>query len=183
MASLDAFNTNAITFVVESSYRDWDTQFPAIVVCENKNMDRVQEVSDEIWGSDHDFTLEEVLSEMAYFKGESYHTVHECGGEDVVDNCIFGNYSLYARMVRSKCKDTLSNCFWNDVQFDCCQYFQPIDTEIGICYGINSEQTVVPSTKLNMVSNKYTGPGKLKINIITEAFIYTIGHDEVPKYV
>ena len=38
-------NISAISFVVESSYRDWDTDFPAIFLCENKNMDRVQEVT------------------------------------------------------------------------------------------------------------------------------------------
>lgn len=64
-ASLDAFNNNAISFVVETSYLNWKTEFPvkfltfiirtniysnylkAIVLCENKNMDRVQSVSDE----------------------------------------------------------------------------------------------------------------------------------------
>lgn len=43
----DAFRNNAISFVVESSYRDWKTNFPAIVVCESKNMDRIQEIAEE----------------------------------------------------------------------------------------------------------------------------------------
>lgn len=34
-----------------------------------------------IWGADHDYTLEEVLTEIAYFRGESYHTIRECGGQ------------------------------------------------------------------------------------------------------
>lgn len=42
-----AFENNAISFVVESSYRDWDTNFPAIIVCESKNMDRIQEVAEQ----------------------------------------------------------------------------------------------------------------------------------------
>lgn len=46
MSSLDAFQNNAISFVVETSYRDWDTHFPSIVVCESKNIDRVQEVAE-----------------------------------------------------------------------------------------------------------------------------------------
>lgn len=46
IASLDAFENNAISFVVETSYRDWQTHFPSIVVCESKNMDRVQDVSE-----------------------------------------------------------------------------------------------------------------------------------------
>lgn len=35
------------------------------------------QAADRIFGEDHDFTLEEVLSEIAYFRGESYHTIHE----------------------------------------------------------------------------------------------------------
>lgn len=46
-ASLDAFQNDAIRFVVETSYRDWNTNFPSVVVCEAKNMDRIQEFADE----------------------------------------------------------------------------------------------------------------------------------------
>lgn len=99
--SIHAFEHNAISFVVESSYRDWDTQFPSVFICENKNMDRIQRAADEIFGDDHDFTLEEMLSEIVYFRGESYHTIHECTGDDVnPDACLFGNYSYYMNYVR-----------------------------------------------------------------------------------
>ncbi|XP_070495297.1 sodium channel protein Nach [Chironomus tepperi] len=187
LASLDAFNNNAISFVVESSYRDWDTDFPAVFLCENKNMDRVQEAADRIFGEDHDFTLEEVLSEIAYFRGESYHTIHECTGE--VENinlkCILGNYSHYAGLVRSSCENSLAECTWNDVQFECCKHFIPLSTEIGECFALNSEQTIKPKnyTRLNMMSNRYVGPGVLKIKILTESFLYTIGTYEVPNLV
>lgn len=42
-----AFENNAISFGVESSYRDWETNFPAIIVCESKNMDRIQQVAEQ----------------------------------------------------------------------------------------------------------------------------------------
>lgn len=45
-SSWQAFQTNPISFVVETSYRDWDTDFPAVVVCEFKNVDRLQELAD-----------------------------------------------------------------------------------------------------------------------------------------
>lgn len=66
-----------------------------------------------IWGADHDFTLEEVLTEIAYFRGESYHTIRECGelidAAEVDDGkeeifCIRTNFSSYAKMIRSGCK-------------------------------------------------------------------------------
>lgn len=46
-ASLEAFRTSAISFVVETNYRDWNTEFPSIVVCEMRNMERIQVVADE----------------------------------------------------------------------------------------------------------------------------------------
>lgn len=162
-ASLDAFNNNAISFVVESSYRDWDTDFPAVFICENKNMDRVQEAADKIFGIDHDFTLEEILSEIVYFRGESYHTIHECTGDDVVnEKCLFGNYSYYANFVRSACESSLSECSFNGKSFDCCKHFLPIETEIGRCFALNSGQTKTPPNyvPLNLKSNRFTGNAK-----------------------
>jgi acid-sensing ion channel, other len=185
-ASLDAFKNNAISFVVESSYLDWNTDFPSIFICENKNMDRVQEAADKIFGEDHDFTLEEILSEIVYFRGESYHTIHECTGDDVVnENCLFGNYSFYANLVRSSCDTSLKACHFNGQEFDCCTHFLPIETEIGRCFALNSGQTVKPPgyQKLNLLSNRITGPGTLRLKIQTESFMYTIGYYEVPNLV
>lgn len=45
LASWDAFQNNAISFVVESTYLDWDTTFPSISVCEEDNMERVYQMS------------------------------------------------------------------------------------------------------------------------------------------
>ncbi|KAJ6650047.1 hypothetical protein Bhyg_05290 [Pseudolycoriella hygida] len=185
MSAWDAFQHNAIQFVVETSYRDWDTDFPAIAICESKNMDRVSKVSEYLWGAEHDFTLEEVLSEIAYFRGESYHTVHECSLEDGgIENCLQSNFSYYANLVRSSCKQTLDMCWWNDIQFDCCNYFHPMETELGLCYAINSNQVRNPkSPRFTMRSNKYTGPGSVKIQILIEANVYVIGEEDVPNLV
>lgn len=91
-----------------------------------------------LWGSDHDFTFEEVLTEIAYFRGESYHTIRECGTKDTEQFCINGNFSYYARLVRSTCKETLNSCSWNGEKFSCCDYFHPMQTELGMCYALNS---------------------------------------------
>ncbi|KAI8125736.1 hypothetical protein FF38_07993 [Lucilia cuprina] len=182
--SLAAFENNAISFGVESSYRDWETNFPAIVVCESKNMDRIQEVAEQLWGADHDFTLEEVLSEIAFFRGESYHTVHECGGEEPSENCFYSNFSYYAQLVRSSCENTIKNCLWNNKPFECCKYFQRMETELGLCYAINSLQAGKNNgPKLSMWSNRYTGPGALRMDIYTEAVVFILGEEEVPTLV
>lgn len=46
MSALDAFHHHAISFVVETSYRDWTTNFPSVVICESKNNDKIQEIAD-----------------------------------------------------------------------------------------------------------------------------------------
>lgn len=148
-------------------------------------MDRVQEAATKIFGNDHDFTLEEILSEIVYFRGESYHTIHECTGDDINEKCLLGNYSYYANMVRSTCETSLSQCSWNGKPFDCCKHFIPIETEIGQCFALNSQQTVKPKnySHLNIMSNRFTGPGTLMMHILTESYMYTIGSDEVPNLV
>lgn len=93
-----------------------------------------------LWGAEHDFTLEEVLSEITFFRGESYHTIHECYDIPNVDQCITSDFAFYATLVRSNCSATLTNCRWNGRPFDCCTYFHPMDTELGTCYGVNSKQ-------------------------------------------
>lgn len=47
MASWDDFQNNAISFVIETNYLEWDTNFPSVVVCENENLERIMEVTDE----------------------------------------------------------------------------------------------------------------------------------------
>ncbi|XP_055858498.1 sodium channel protein Nach isoform X2 [Episyrphus balteatus] len=135
-----------------------------------------------LWGYEHDFTLEEVLSEIAFFRGESYHTVHECGENEMAENCFTSNFSYYAKLVRSSCEKTISSCKWNGSPFDCCKYFVKLETELGICYAINSLQTSSPD-KMSMYSNRVTGPGSLIMDVLTEANIYVLGEEEVPNLV
>lgn len=45
-AQYNAFQNNPISFVVETTYKDWDTHFPSVAVCENDNTNRIEEVSD-----------------------------------------------------------------------------------------------------------------------------------------
>lgn len=45
-ASWDNFQHNAISFVVETNYLDWDTHFPTVAVCEYDNQRKIAEVTD-----------------------------------------------------------------------------------------------------------------------------------------
>ncbi|XP_053609848.1 pickpocket protein 19-like [Plodia interpunctella] len=148
-AQYKAYQNYPISFVVETTYKDWNTDFPSVAVCENDNTKRIEEISDKLWGEDHDFNMEEVLKEIAFFKGITYYTSEFCGLENPLSDCVKGNLSQYANMVgneviyvqvRSSCEDTFANCSWNGESFPCCKYFRPMETELGTCFVINSIQ-------------------------------------------
>ncbi|XP_049873455.1 pickpocket protein 28-like [Pectinophora gossypiella] len=180
-AQYRAFQNNPISFVVETTYKDWNTHFPSVAICENDNTKRIEEISDGLWGPDHDFNMEEVLKEMAYFKGITYYTSEFCGLENPLPDCIKSNISYYATLVRSPCQDTLANCSWNEETFDCCKYFRPLDTELGTCFAINTIQGRDKNPpKYPMISNKTTGPGAIKFNVLVTANVYVLNEEEVP---
>ncbi|KAM3965119.1 sodium channel protein Nach [Aphomia sociella] len=181
-AQYDAFQNNPISFVVETTYKDWDTNFPSVAICENDNTRRIEEISDGLWGEDHDFNMEEVLKELAYFKGITYYTSEFCGPDNPLPDCIKSNLSQYANLIRSTCNEILTNCSWNGNNFPCCNYFRPLDTELGTCFAINTIQgRERKPPKLPMISNKTTGPGTIMFNVMVTANVYVLNEEEVPS--
>ncbi|KPI94432.1 Sodium channel protein Nach [Papilio xuthus] len=180
IAAWDAFITNPISFGVETTYTDWDTKLPAVAICEANNKLMIYNVSDTIWTPNHLLDLEDALKDVAYFRGSCYRLIDVCYKNNNPDPfCQTSNYSYYAKLVRSGCGQTLTNCSYNDQDFDCCQYFQPIDTDMGTCYIMNSIQTKKPNP-YKMVVNMKQKRGVLKFDVLLPSMIYTLGEDEVP---
>lgn len=42
--------------------------------------------------------------------------------------------------IRSGCPEIFAECKVNNVPFNCCDYFLPLDSEIGTCFAMNSKQ-------------------------------------------
>lgn len=128
-------------------------------------------IFNRIWGPDHDFTLEEILNELTFFRGESYHAIRECG-EDIEVDCITMNFTDLVGMIRSSCDDVFSQCRWttaiNSESFDCCTYFLPIQTEVGLCYALNSihSEAWVENEKKNKMKWKIVYFASIKIKIV-----------------
>ncbi|XP_072379246.1 sodium channel protein Nach [Diabrotica undecimpunctata] len=183
-SAYDDFKNNAISFVVDTNYLDWDTNFPSVVVCETDQQDNIAEITDKVFGDPHDYNLDEIVKELVFYKGLSLYTLQICG-PDVPNrdkNCFVKNLSYYHDAVRSPCQDVVQKCKWNDEEFDCCAYFKEIDTELGRCYGLNSLQTREKNPpKYKMVSNKKTGPGNLYLNIKGLTNLYVLGPLEIPS--
>ncbi|XP_041979463.1 sodium channel protein Nach [Aricia agestis] len=180
IAAWNAFVNNPISFGVETTYTDWSTKMPAVAVCEMANDDQIYNVSDTIWTPKHLLDLEDVLKDIAYFRGVAYSLIDVCYLSKNPDHlCPLSNYSYYTELVRSPCPKLIRNCSYNNIVFECCDYFQPIKTDLGTCYIINSIQTENPRP-YPMISNITQKRGILRFQIMLLSMIYTIGEDEIP---
>ncbi|XP_060803388.1 sodium channel protein Nach-like [Amyelois transitella] len=181
IAAWDSFVENPISFGVETTYVDWETRLPAVAVCELLNVDKVYEVADTIWPPGHLLDLEDALKEIAFYRGISYTLVEVCHhAKNPNKLCPMENYTYYADLIRSDCPQIIRNCSYNGNMFDCCEYFQPIDTDIGTCFILNSIQTKEPNP-YPMVCNRTHKTGIIKFEILLAAAVYTIGEDEIPS--
>lgn len=55
-----------------------------------------------LWGEDHDFNMEEVFKEIAYFKGITYYTSEFCNLENPLPECFKDNLTYHANLVSNK---------------------------------------------------------------------------------
>ncbi|XP_024214300.1 sodium channel protein Nach isoform X2 [Halyomorpha halys] len=167
MASWDAFQNNAVSFVVETTYLHVNTSFPSVSVCEEDNMIRIYEAAQELFGDDHDCNLDEVLKEITYFKGTAYYIKEFCLTGDL--DCPKANFSDLSDMVRSPCQETFIRCAWRGVEFDCCEHFKPTETEIGKCFTLSMENERSRKKKnlpyINLISNRKTPLGSLSLEL------------------
>ncbi|KAJ8731379.1 hypothetical protein PYW07_004543 [Mythimna separata] len=180
ISAWEAFILSPISFGLETTYTDWETRMPTVAVCEIANNPKIFNVSDTIWPPGHLLDLEDALKEIAYFRGVSYVLIGTCHlNPDPDPLCPMSNYSYYASLVRSDCTRILKNCSYNDEEFSCCEYFQPIDTDIGKCFILNSIQTKKPHP-YPMVNNLKNLRGIIKFDSYLTTMMYTLGDDEVP---
>ncbi|XP_019773445.1 sodium channel protein Nach [Dendroctonus ponderosae] len=179
-----SYQNNAISFMVETSYTEWDSKFPAVFVCDVKNDDKIATVSDKIYGDPHDYTLDEMVKELAFYDENYFFTMEICGPHKRNPHpmCYLTNISDIANQVQSTCSETFLGCAWNKNPFECCKHFAPITTDLGVCYGLNSIQTN-HALKLQMISNRTLGPGSLQLELNGRKQVYILGPLEVPSTV
>ncbi|XP_073956888.1 uncharacterized protein isoform X2 [Choristoneura fumiferana] len=180
IAAWDAFRESPISFGVETTYTKWETKLPSVAVCETENTEKLYSVCDTIWPPGHLLDLEDTLKDLAYFRGISYSLTEVCAISNPDPMCLMSNYSYYANLVRSGCQEIITNCSYNDVPFNCCEYFQPIDTDMGACFIINSIQTKKPKL-LPMISNMRSKSSILKFEVLLPSTMYTLNKEEVPS--
>ncbi|XP_077287727.1 sodium channel protein Nach-like [Arctopsyche grandis] len=104
----DLFQNNVISFVPETTYLHWNTDFPAITICEAADNYKLLDYYDESCSS--------------------------CGE---IGDCP-ENFLALINKYRSPCNETLARCSWSGQEFDCCEKFNSMATEYGECFVFNS---------------------------------------------
>ncbi|BES96243.1 Amiloride-sensitive sodium channel [Nesidiocoris tenuis] len=140
-----AFQDNAVSYGVETMFLETNTSFPSVSVCEDEDPDVLYQRANELYGEDHDRNLEEVLGELAYFKGSAYYLKSFCKSNDI--DCPKRNFSELARKVRRSCEEVLLRCLWDWEPVDCCDHFVPIETELGTCFSLSDRNEKVLKDK------------------------------------
>ncbi|KAF5281881.1 hypothetical protein FQR65_LT14464 [Abscondita terminalis] len=183
-ASWYDFQNNAISFVVETNYLDWDTKFPSVAVCETDNQENIAATTDLLFGDPHDYNLDEMVNELVFFRGLTYYVLQLCG-PNMASNpqCIKNNFSQFESYVRSDCPNLFNKCLWNKVEFDCCTYFSKISTELGTCYIINSLQVKEKKPHYKMISNHRNGPGTFYVELYGFNNVYILSQHDVPSLI
>lgn len=168
------FRDNSMAFTIDSTYLDFNTSFPSISLCQVFNGEKNWDLSERFYGDIRDKRIDDYLTEISFFTGACY-TCELCGVE--VD-CP-ANFSDILSKFRADCDHFLKNCSWNGEPFECCEGFQPLATETGTCFTINSGLTL-PKFGKELFCNRENGPGKLRMMVTEDIQIFIHHLNDVP---
>ncbi|XP_030761597.1 sodium channel protein Nach-like [Sitophilus oryzae] len=167
------YNENAISFLTETTYLDWNTSFPAVTLCQISEIDF--NLTEDITGDQDPASLEFFLVDILFFTGTCYSCQTDC------KSCSKINLAKVVNKLRKPCNKLLDTCQWNNFDFNCCEKFLPLETEYGVCFSLNSLHTT-PSGKPDPIfmMNRENGPGKLVINTKEDIRVYYHAPEDVP---
>ncbi|XP_023292748.2 sodium channel protein Nach [Lucilia cuprina] len=168
------FATN-ITFNLDTLYLNWNTSFPAVTICELYNGEKVWDLSEQYFGTEHDMRLDDVVGEIVYFHGI-------CTSCDICENQNLScpqNFTQLLKQFRTNCTDLIINCKYQNIFFDCCDEFYPLHTEYGVCFAFNSNQAR-KKYDVEYASNRIVGVGYLTFEVTTDVQLYVHSPVEIP---
>ncbi|CAG9857939.1 unnamed protein product [Phyllotreta striolata] len=168
------FEENAISFVTETTYLHWNTTFPSISVCPIAG-------TEPEWDDKEEFTDEEIdvqkqfINDLVFFTGSCYSCYDDC------ESCKIMNFTEKVLRYRKECNKIITSCKWSQIEFDCCEYFLPLETEYGTCYTLNSMHTKrrnIPFLDLTM--NRKKGTGQIWFKSKEDIRVYFHAPEDVP---
>ncbi|XP_054747422.1 pickpocket protein 11 [Anastrepha obliqua] len=164
---------SSISFNLDTLYINWNTSFPAVTVCEIYNGEKIWDLSEQYFGTNHDLQIDDFIGEVVFFRD----TCTTCDKCDHI-KCPHNFTELLTRY-RGKCAELLLNCRYTNQHFDCCDEFLPIRTEYGICFAFNSNQAR-KSSQIRFASNRETGPGNLKFDTSADIQLHIHSPIDIP---
>ncbi|KAL0881872.1 hypothetical protein ABMA27_001644 [Loxostege sticticalis] len=131
---LQLYSGGSVSYLIETDYLEFDTPFPAVTICEQVNAERVN-----TYIKQHKLppTLNMFLKDVVYYNAKVCKICASCKPNQT---CIEDFYGI-VKAVRSSCSELLTDCWWDDKPFKCCDRFLPIETEYGVCFVFNSRLT------------------------------------------
>lgn len=126
-------------------------------------------------GPNRDYRMDNVMSDIAFYGGTCYSCEYCTGGHL---SCP-GNFSAVMGRYRAECPSIISDCSWQGRSFDCCQLFHPLETEFGMCFSINSQNSN-PKAASKLINNRYSGPGVLRFKVKEDLQVYLHDENAVP---
>lgn len=194
---LDSFNNNSVSMGVKSLLPTEEVTFPSAGVCEmgytKDEYPALEKVIQEMVfklpdGSDVDYNydVEDFLMRVVFHNLYNYGSMTSyCAPYEDCDDCIkcpASGYQAFADRVRANCSRLFGECHWNGKPFDCCRYFKPVRTTLGICYLLNSLQSEVKNGPnwLEMIVGMKQGNGNLQLTVTKSSALYILSEEDIP---
>ena len=174
-----SYQEDTIRFTTRTDYLDWNTTFPSVTVCEVANNDKIlTDVRKLQSNTGNEDKMVLFVKDIAFFSGDC----QSCSITEENFPISTKDFVNISSTFRSTCKELFVSCNWNDKPLNCCEHFNPIYTEYGLCYTMNNNQISDKHDSYYVSSSNHRKLGTLEILLSEsyEAFLHS--HEDVPYW-
>lgn len=194
---MDSYYNNSVSMGVVSLRPTDSVAFPSAGICEmgytkeeyrelETVINELREQMNRDESVEYNYDVEDFLMRVIFHNLYNFGSMTSyCAPYFDCDDCLkcpLGGYQTFADRVRANCSSLFSKCKWNDKEFNCCDYFQPIRTTLGTCFLLNSIQTVQKGGKqwLDMSVGMRQGNGNLELTLTKSSALYVLNEEDIP---
>ncbi|KAJ0177928.1 hypothetical protein K1T71_006801 [Dendrolimus kikuchii] len=175
-ASLGLYIEDAVTYTVETDYLHWETPFPAVTICEGRDINS-SPVDEYLLTNNFSLNQKVFLKEVVFWQKYCKSTCRKCV------NC-FKEFRDIVLPMRTECEGVLGKCSWDEEPFRCCDRFLPQASEYGLCFTFNSDfygngTIATISRKTGLSHLTFTALKTVHIKIHAPADVATVGLQNV----
>ncbi|XP_033230843.1 pickpocket protein 11-like [Belonocnema kinseyi] len=168
----DEFINRPLAITAETSYLNWVTPFPTLVLCTSFSKEANEyavKIIDSRGSNGRRFSTKLLM-------GEGY--VEELDGVLTAEDLI----SIYSK-AKVNCSNIFSECTWNGRSFNCCDEFGLLESPAGFCYMLNSVHTRLSNeqSRIKFIVNRVSRQAYLSVNF-TDQFSNWFRKPELKVY-